>query len=703
MMHSGPACLVRIARAHGLVADAAQLMHEFADGCEFSTSAMLHAAHKIGLLARRIKPPLTRLSKMALPAVVPLRTGGYTLLLRVEQNEEDVQLMLQAPSDNTPKLLSLQAFEAQWQGELILFASQASIASELARFDFSWFIPVVVRYRRLLLEVLLVSAMLQVFALVTPLFFQVVMDKVLVHRGWHTLNVIAVGLFMVSVFEVLLAGLRSYVFSHTCSRIDVELGARLFRHVLSLPISWFHARRTGDTVARLRELENIRSFLTGNGMTLVLDLLFSVVFIAVMLLYSGSLTLLVLLSLPCYLLLSLIATPMLRRRLDQQFRRNAENQALLIETVSAIDTVKAMALEPRWCRKWEDQLAAYLRAAFATHVVGTIASQGVALIGKLVTLGCLWQGARLVINAELSIGQLVAFNMLASHVASPVMRLAQMWSDFQQVGVSIERLGEILNAPSEQPNEGLAFPRIHGHIQFEHLHFGYQPEGREILQDLHFEIRPGEIIGIVGRSGSGKSTLTRLLQRLYLPQRGRILIDGIDIALADPASLRRQIGVVLQDSQLFNGTVRENIALADPGAPFTRVMHAAQLAHAHEFISNLPAGYQTRLGEHGTGLSGGQKQRIAIARALMRDPRILIFDEATSALDYESERVIQMNMAAICRDRSVIIIAHRLSSVRQADRIIVMDQGRLVEQGQHTDLLNRAHGLYAHLYGMQQA
>ncbi len=708
---SGLACLLAIARSHGIAADAGQLMHEFGCNTEaFGSKAILHSARKLGLSAKCRRIPPGRLHNFPLPAIAADIEGNFFVIVRIEpphatmaEKKSSGRALIFDPEAHSQSWITIEDFRARWNGELILFASRASLALEARRFDFTWFIPAVVKYRKLLLEVLLVSVALQLFGLVTPLFFQVVMDKVLVHHGFSTLDVIAIGLMVVGLFEVSLSALRAYVFSHTCSRIDVELGSKLFSHLLSLPLPWFHARRAGDSVARIRELENIRSFLTGNGITLVLDLLFSVIFIGVMLVYSKTLTLIVVLSLPCYLMLSIAATPVLRQRLDEKFRRSAENQAFLVETVNAIDTVKSMAVEPSWRRKWENQLAAYLQAAFRAGNVGNWASHLVSLIGKLVTVATMWVGARLVIEGQLTVGQLVAFNMLAGHVANPVMRLAQMWSDFQQVGVSVQRLGDILNSEVEKSSSGTALPPIRGRIDFDHLCFRYRPDGKETLSDIHLSIRPGEVIGVVGRSGSGKSTLTRLLQRLMLPASGRILVDGIDIALADPASLRRQIGVVLQESQLFNGTVRENIALGDPGAPLDQIMRVAHLAGAHAFISELPEGYDTVLGEHGTGLSGGQKQRIAIARALMRDPRILIFDEATSALDYESERVIQTNMAAICKGRTVIIIAHRLSAVRQSDRILVLEQGRLVEQGRHDELLQRQDGFYHRLHSMQIA
>jgi len=708
---SGLACLLAIARSHGIAVDAGQLMHEFGGNAgAFGSNAILHSAHKLGLSAKSRRIPAARLHNFPLPAIATDIEGNFFVIVRIDSSHAamadsngDGRVLIVDPEAHSQSWITMEDFRARWNGELILFASHASLALEAQRFDFTWFIPAVVKYRKLLLEVLLVSVALQLFGLVTPLFFQVVMDKVLVHHGFSTLDVIAIGLLVVGLFEVSLSALRTYVFSHTCSRIDVELGSKLFSHLLSLPLPWFHARRAGDSVARVRELENIRSFLTGNGITLVLDLMFSVIFIGVMLFYSATLTLIVVLSLPCYLMLSIAATPILRQRLDEKFRRSAENQAFLVETVNAIDTVKALAVEPRWRRKWENQLAAYLQVAFRAGYVGNWASNLVSLIGKLVTVATMWMGARLVIEGQLTVGQLVAFNMLAGHVATPVIRLAQMWSDFQQVGVSVQRLGDILNTDTKKSSSGTVLPPVRGRIDFDHLNFRYRPDGKETLSDIHLSIRPGEVIGIVGRSGSGESTLTRLLQRLMLPSSGRILVDGVDIALADPASLRRQIGVVLQESQLFNGTIRENIALADPGAPLEEVIRVACLAGAHAFISELPEGYDTVLGEHGTGLSGGQKQRIAIARALMRDPRILIFDEATSALDYQSERIIQTNMAAICQGRTVIIIAHRLTAVQQADRILVLEQGRLVEQGRHDELLQRQDGFYHRLHSMQMA
>jgi subfamily B ATP-binding cassette protein HlyB/CyaB len=691
--------LVLLAQFHGIAADGAQLAHQFGRvGEGFDETTLLLAAKHLGLKAKVVAQPSSRIGMANLPALA-LVEGGESFVV-AKTNGDTV--LIHDLAEKRPRAISLDEFEARYRGRLLQVTSRASVLGDLAKFDFSWFIPAVVKYRKLLLEVFVVSFFIQLFALVTPLFFQVVMDKVLVHRGFTTLDVITIGLISITIFNVVLTGLRTYVFAHTTSKIDVELGARLFRHVLSLPLAYFESRRVGDTIARVRELENIRNFLTGQALTSVLDLFFTVVFLAVMFYYSGWLTLIVVLSLPLYALISAGITPVLRKRLNEKFARGADNQSFLVETVTGIGTVKAMAVDPRVTRTWDNQLAGYVNAAFRVTRLATIGQQGVQLVQKLVTIAILFWGAKLVIEGELSVGQLIAFNMLAGQVAAPIVRLAQLWQEFQQVGISVERLGDILNTRTELPGSRMALPPIQGRVTFEGVSFRYRPDAPEVLRGIDLDIRPGEVIGIVGRSGSGKSTLTKLVQRLYVPERGRVLIDGHDLALADPAWLRRQLGDVLQENFLFNRSIRENIALSDPGMSLERVIHAAKLAGAHEFIVELPEGYDTQVGEQGAGLSGGQRQRIAIARALITDPRILIFDEATSALDYESEHAVMANMRAICKGRTVLIIAHRLSTVRQANRIVVVEKGQIVESGNHAELVANAQGHYARLHRLQQ-
>lgn len=696
---TGLLCLVNLARLHNLPADADHLRHAFGDsGKLFSEREIILAGREIGLKVRGHESRWERLQKTALPAIAQHQDGHWVIIAACDEDK----ILVHDPLEKRPLTLSRELFEKAWSGRLILVTRRASLSNLGGHFDFSWFVPAIIKYKKLLVEVLVASFFLQLFALLTPLFFQVVIDKVLVHKAITTLNVLAIGFLGVSLFEVVLGGLRTYLFSHTTNRVDVVLGAKLFKHLLALPISYFEARRVGDSIARVRELENIRNFITGSALTLVIDLFFTFIFFIVMYYYSPELTFVVLGAIPFYIALSLFITPILRKRLDEKFNRGAENQAFLVESITGVETLKAMAVEPQMQRRWEEQLAGYVKASFRSANLGNIAGQTAGFINKVTVVLILWVGATLVMKGELSVGQLIAFNMLAGRVSGPILRLVQLWQDFQQAGLSVRRLGDILNTPTEPGyNPGRAsLPSLKGAVAFSGVTFRYRPDRPEVLRNINLEIKPGEVIGIVGRSGSGKSTLTKLIQRLYVPESGRILIDGTDLALIEPTWLRRQIGVVLQENYLFNRSVRDNIALSDPATAIEPIIQAAELAGAHEFILELAEGYDTLVGERGCNLSGGQRQRIAIARALLTNPRILIFDEATSALDYESERIIQENMKRICSDRTVFIIAHRLSAVSRCDRIIVVDQGEISEQGSHSELI-RHNGIYAKLHSLQ--
>lgn len=705
-MDTGLKCLGLIAQFHQLPIDEAQLANQYGTaGTNFNTLAILRSAKALTLKAKQVGIGTAQLKQVPLPAIAKTRSGHYVVLAKqaVGDSGEVEKLLIQDVREPAPKIVDLAAFEQLWSGELTLFTRRTNLKESLQQaFDITWFIPSLVKYRRLFGEVLIASFFLQLFALISPLFFQVIMDKVLVHRGLSTLDVIAFGFFVISVFEVLLSGIRNYVMSHSTNRVDVELGARLFNHLLALPIAYFESRQVGQSVARVHELNTIRNFITGSALTLVIDLFFTFVFIGVMWYYSPQLCWIVLATIPFYIALSIFITPILRHRLNEQFKYSAANTSFLTEAVTGVQTVKAMAAEPHLQRKWEDQLANQVNASFRSQNLGNIANQTASLINKLMTLGIIWWGAHLVMDGELTVGQLVAFNMLAGRVSGPILKLVQLWQDFQQAGISIARLGDILNTPREpgyNPNRS-TLPDIAGKVEFEHVRFRYRLDGPAILDSFNLQVRAGEIIGIVGRSGSGKSTLTKLVQRLYVPEAGRVLVDGVDLSIVDTTWLRRNIGVVLQENFLFNQSVRENIALINPAASMDEIVRAAKLAGAHEFIIDLPEGYDSPVGEQGCNLSGGQRQRLAIARALLTNPRILIFDEATSALDYESERIIQDNMAEICKGRTVFIIAHRLSTVRICDRIIVMNKGRIIEQGRHEELL-ALQGYYAQLHGYQ--
>ncbi|MDQ8757644.1 type I secretion system permease/ATPase [Sphingosinicella sp. LHD-64] len=696
-------CFVLLARFLGVPADTNQIAHDRGRGEEpFSLEDLSRTADKLGLIARIRRCALEDLHKLPLPAIGELVGGDAAVILKIEDDSEHPRALVQHGDADRPEVWSFQKLNERFAGRLLLMTSRERMAGDARPFDISWFIPALVKYRRALRDVLIGSFFIQLMGLISPIFFQVVIDKVLVHQSLNTLDVIAIGLAVVLIWETALSGLRTWLFAHTTNRVDAELSANMFRHLVNLPLSYFESRRVGDSVARVRELERIREFLTSNAVTVVIDLFFTIVFFAVMFVYSVTLTLIVLGTIPVYVLISVFITPPLRERLDEKFRRGAENQAFLVETVTGIGTLKAMAVEPQMRDKWEKQFAGYIQTGFAVTTLANWGNHLIQIVSKLTTVAILYFGAKAVIAGDLSVGSLVAFNMLAGRVAAPILRLSQLWQDFQQVRISVDRLGDVLNAPAEpehNPNRA-SLPPIRGQIEFDKVRFRYRADAPEALRGVTLEIASGEMLGIVGPSGSGKSTLTKLVQRLYVPEQGRVLVDGVDLALVDPAWLRRQIGVVLQENILFNRTVRENIALADPTLPMEAVLAAAELAGAHEFIVQLPHGYDTLIEERGSNLSGGQRQRIAIARALIGDPRILILDEATSALDAESEEIIQRNLRMIAQGRTVIIIAHRLSAVRQCHRIVTIEAGDVTEEGDHDALLRKG-GRYADLYTKQ--
>ncbi|MDO6422129.1 type I secretion system permease/ATPase [Saccharophagus degradans] len=704
---TGASCLAIVSQIHQIALDAKQISHQYAKpGLPLHDNELLRAAKNVGYKAKIVSLDVQSLHTVPLPAIAKDHDGNYFIIAKLtprkDEQAETETFLVHDPIVGRPQNITSDELNSRWCGDLILLSKRDSVFEAVKEFDVRWFIPSLIKYRKLFSDVIIASFFLQLFALVTPLFFQVIMDKVLVHRGLTTLDVVIFAFFVVAVFDALLGGVRNYIFSHTTNRVDVELGAKLFKHLTALPLAYFGSRQVGQTVARVKELDSIRNFITGSALTLCIDLFFTIVFFIVMWYYSPKLTLVVMATIPFYILLSIIVTPIFRARLDEKFKYGAENQAFLTESVTGIETIKSAAVEPQMQQKWENQLAAYVNASFKTQHLSNISGQAAGFISKITTMLILWIGAYAVMAGDMTVGQLVAFNMLAGRVSGPILKLVQLWQDFQQAGISVKRLGDILNFPREPSfnPERSVLPSLAGNVEFEHLRFRYRPDGPIVLDDVSLSVAEGEVVGIVGRSGSGKSTLTKLIQRLYSPEGGRVLVDGADLAVMDTTWLRQNIGVVLQENFLFNRTVRENIALANPALPMEEVVNAAKLAGAHEFILEMPHGYDSLVGERGASLSGGQRQRIAIARALITNPKILIFDEATSALDYESERAIQDNMSMICKNRTVFIIAHRLSTVKHCDRIIVMERGRIIETGDHNSLIKH-NGHYAKLNAIQ--
>ena len=694
---TGVHALAALLGLHRRAVSSAQLRHELGQADALAAADVVRLAQRqSGVRARGVQVQPGRLSNQPLPALANGPDGWFVIGAMVADG-----VMIQRPGRPVEKV-DRDRLDALWSGELVLVAVREA-EDAAGRFGFGWFIPQIVRYRALIGEVLLVTCVLNLLGLASPLLFQNVIDKVLQHNAVSTLNVLAVGFVAVAVWEAAFGWIRTRVYAETSQKIDVELGARVFRHLLALPLDYFERRRVGDTVTRVRQLETIREFLTNASLTVLVDPLFTVVFMAAMILYSPALFGIVAVSLVGYVAVSVMLTRPLRARVEQKFERGAASNALLTESVTGIQTVKAAAVEPQWQDGWERQIAAYSAASLRVVALSSTGTQLVELISKLSFAAILFFGAKQVIGGAMTVGALVAFNMFAQRVSGPVIRMAQIWQDFQQVRISVERLGDILDAPIEaRAGAGADLPAMKGAVRFEGVRFRYAPETPPVLHDVTFSLPAGMSLGIVGSSGSGKSTLTKLLQRLYVAEGGRVLVDGIDVAQADPAWLRRHIGVVLQENILFNRTIRDNIALANPAMPIERVIPAATLAGAHDFITEQPQGYDTPIVERGVNLSGGQRQRIAIARALVTDPRILILDEATSALDAESEEIIRRNLHAIAKGRTVLVIAHRLSAVRDCDNIITLERGRIVEGGSHADLL-AAGGRYAELHRRQAA
>ena len=698
---TGLACLIAIAKYYNIPADYRQLERAYVleeGSVDFTT--LVRAARDLKLKARAYHGlQETDLDRLVYPIMIQMRSGRKIVITTIRDG--DIYIMDPVFSQQPVKAERYKLL-MDWTGDAILFTRRYEPEKESSKFGFKWFLPVVSKYAPFLRSVLFVSLILQLLGLAGPFFTQNIIDKVLVHRAADALDILVLGMLICTLFQNWMSSLRAYLFTNICSKMDVALSSRLFKNITALPLSYFQKWQVGDVVSRIGELQTLRSFLTGSSLTIVLDIVFAVIYFGVMFLYSKVLSVVVLVMIPLFVILNLIVAPIFKRMINEKFLIGSENRSFLIETITGINTVKATSVENNFIRRYEEMLARLVKASFDVVNLANIANSIGTFLFSIFNLSILWIGAYYVMEGEITVGELIAFQMIAGQLIAPIMRLINQWQYFQQIRVSMERLGDIMNEETEpafNPSR-TTLPSLRGDIAMEKLAFSYTPEGGKVLDNINIRIPAGMKVGIVGRSGSGKSTLTKLIQRLFLPDSGRILIDGVDIAQVEPAWLRRQIGVVLQDSKLFSGTVEENIRIACPNATHEDVVKAATLAGADEFISQFPHAYETFVGERGSLLSGGQRQRIAIARALISDPRILIFDEATSALDYESENIIMQNIEPISAGRTMIMIAHRLSTVRNCDAIIVIEKGRIVEAGSHDELLKR-NGMYAKLYNSQ--
>lgn len=656
-------------------------------------------AELMGINSQLVNVPAVAASRLQAPALLRWQ-DSFALLYKASEKE----LVLAIPEMGIRRIKPADFIET-WgeQGQVLLLQPTAHTPKQ--RFGLSWFIPSLYRYRKVLIEVFIASFFVQLFGLANPLMTQVIIDKVLVQNSIGTLHILGIFLVIVAIFEAVVTTLRTNLFVDTTNRIDMALGSQVIDHLLRLPLRYFERRPVGELATRINELENIRSFLTGTALTVVLDAVFSVIYIAVMVFYSWLLTLVALATVPLFALLTFIVAPVIRQQSRTKAERNAETQSYLVEVVSGIQTVKAQNIELKSRWKWQERYARYVSAGYKTVLTSTTASSTSNFLNKLSSLLLLWVGAYLVLQGSLTLGQLIAFRIIAGYTTSPLLRLIQLWQNFQETALSLERLSDILDTPQEIEQSGkdnISMPEINGSVRYENVSFRFTSSGSPQLININLDLPAGTFIGVVGSSGAGKSTLTKLLPRLYDLDSGRILIDDYDINKVELYSLRRQIGVVLQDTLLFDGTVQENIALTNPDASPEEIVEAAKVAVAHDFIMSLPQGYNTRVGERGSALSGGQRQRIAIARTVLQNPRLLVLDEATSALDYQTERQVCLNLSQAFRGRTVFFITHRLATIKSADIILMMHQGSVVEQGTHNELMSHR-GRYYCLYQQQEA
>ncbi|WP_449257858.1 peptidase domain-containing ABC transporter [Chlorobium limicola] len=653
----------------------------------------------LGLKAQVVTFQKEALSRLKVPALI--RWGdGYAVLYKVTAKE----VALAVPSSSGVKIIAVREFQEKWthQGEALVLDVKADTPQK--RFGFGWFLPSINRYRNVLAEVLISSFFIQLMTLANPLLFMIIIDQVIVRNSYSTLHVLGILMLVIAVIEAVLSSLKTWLFVDTSNRIDVSLGSEVIDHMLRLPLRFFEKRPVGELSSRIGELERIRQFLTGTALNVVLDAVFSIVYVIVLFLFSWKLAILSLSVIPVMGLITFLLAPVFMAQLREKAKRHGETNAYLIEVLSGIQTVKSQNIELRARWNWQEKYAAYVRDGFKPVLTGTIANSTNSFLSKLSGLIVIWAGAYLVLNNELTLGQLIAFRIISGYITSPVLRLAQLWQNFQEAGMSLERLSDIVDSPQEgggrEQLSQIPLPLMKGEIRCENVSFRFRENAPMVLKNVNVTIPSGTFVGIVGESGSGKSTFAKLIQRLYELDEGRIFIDNYDIGKVELYSLRSQIGIVPQDPMLFNVSVKENIALTNPEASDADIMRAAKIAEAHEFIMALPTGYNTVVGEKGSSLSGGQRQRIAIARTILQNPGMIILDEATSALDPQTESKLTENLATAFRGKTVLFITHRLNSVKAAPMILCFHDGCIDEAGTHHDLMAKR-GRYFTLFQKQ--
>ena len=677
-----------------------QLQDDNLDLQSLSVSAAI--AESFGLQTQVLNLPCSYISRLDIPAFIKLNTSEIAIIL--ENNVSGLKISRPAFDFSIYTSDELAQFSDS-EGNLPVLLFRVTDLTPNKKFGLSWFLPSLRRHRRSLIEVFIASFFVQLFQLMNPLIVQQIIDKVIGQGASGTLPVLAFLIFAFSLFENLLTALRTNLFIDTTNRIDMSLGEQVIDHLLRLPLSYFDKRPVGELSSRLGELEKVRSFLTGTALTVVLDVVFSVIYIAVMLVYSWILSIVALLVAPILAFITFSISPVVRKQLRAKAQLNAQTQNHLVEVLSGIQTVKAQNFETKARWRWKDRYSAYVTQGFKNAVTSTTSNSFTQFLNQSSSLLVLCVGAFLVINGDLSLGQLIAFRIISGYVTTPLLRLSSLYQNFQHTNIALERLADIIDHPVESGSadrSNIPMPVLEGKIEYQDISFAFNPKSKLQLSKVNLVIPQGKFVAIVGKSGSGKSTLTKLLSRLYSPVSGRILIDGLDISKVELYSLRSQIGIVPQDSLLFEGSVQDNISLTNPDASSGDIVHAAKLACAHDFIMSLPSGYATSVGERGGSLSGGQRQRIAIARSILQNPRLLIMDEATSALDYETERAVSLNLMDHFRGKTTLFITHRLSSIIHADLIVLMNEGRIDEIGTHSELMS-ARGRYYSLFNQQGA